>query len=87
MTPRRKTIRFGVDFFPDLRYNLLLITRLDYRNVWLEEDGTITICLTEEDIKTLKQLPRLYHDINSLNKEYLFMREKERLFRNRDMNE
>lgn len=80
-----KTIRFVVDFFPDARYNLLLLTRVDYRNVWVEKDGTITICLREDDIETLKELPRLYHDIDSLNKEYLFMREKEKIFRNRDM--
>lgn len=82
-----KTIRFVVDFFPDARYNLLLLTRVDYRNVWLEKDGTITICLREDDIETLKELPRLYHDINGLNKEYLFMREKESIFKNRDMKE
>lgn len=80
-----KTIRFVVDFFPDARYNLLLLTRVDYRNVWLEKDGTLTFCLTENDIETLKELPRLYPDINSLNKEYLFMREKERIFKDRDM--
>ena len=82
-----KTLRFVVDFFPDARYNLLLLTRVDYRNVWLDKDGTLTICLTEKDIETLKELPRLYHDINSLNKEYLFMREKERIFKDRDMKE
>ena len=82
-----KTIRFVVDFFPDARYNLLLSTRLDYRNVWLEKDGTITICLTEDDIKTLRELPRLYRDIDNLNKELLFISEKERLFKNRDMKE
>jgi hypothetical protein len=76
-----KTIQFVVDFFSDGRYKLLLLTRLNYRNVWLDENGTITICLTENDIQTLKELPRLYHDINNLNKEYLFMREKERLFK------
>lgn len=82
-----KTIRFVVDFFSDARYNLLLLTRLDYRNVWLEKDGTITICLREDDIDTLKELPRLYRDIDSLNKEYLFMREKERIFKKRDTKE
>jgi len=82
-----KTVRFAVDFFPDARYNLLLLTRLNYRNVWLEKDGTITICLTEDDVETLKELPRLYRDIDNLNKEYLFMIEKERLFKNRGMQE
>jgi hypothetical protein len=82
-----KTIRFVVDFFPDARYNLLLLTRVDYRNVWVEKDGTITICLREDDIETLKELPRLYHDIDNLNKEYLFIREKEGMFKNRNERE
>lgn len=82
-----KTIRFVVDFFPDARYNLLLSTRLDYRNVWLEKDGTITICLREDDIDILRELPRLYRDIDNLNKELLFMREKEGIFKNRDTKE
>ena len=82
-----KTIRFVVDFFPDARYNLLLLTRVDYRNVWIEKDGTITICLREDDIETLKELPRLYHDIDNLNKEYLFIREKEGMFKNRNERE
>lgn len=82
-----KTIRYVVDFFPDARYNLLLLTRVDYRNVWLEKDGTITICLREDDIETLRELSRLYRDIDSLNKEYLFTSEKERIFKNRDMKE
>jgi len=76
-----------VDFFPDARYNLLLLTRVDYRNVWVEKDGTITVCLREDDIETLKELPRLYRDIDSLNKQYLFIREKERGFKNRDVKE
>ena len=79
-----KTIRFAVDFFRDGRYNLLLLTRLNHRNVWLEKDGTLTICFTEDDIKTLKELPRLYRDIDNLNKEYLFMRKNEGLFKNSD---
>jgi len=63
-----KTIRFAIDFFPDKRYKLLLLTHSKYRNVWIEKDGTITICLTEEDIKTLGELQKLYCDINRLNK-------------------
>jgi hypothetical protein len=82
-----KTIRFVVGFFPDARYNLLLETHVNYRNVWLHEDGRITICLYEDDINYLKELPRLYHDINSNNKEYLFMNEKERIFKNRNERE
>jgi len=64
-----------------------LLTRVDYRNVWVEKDGTITICLREDDIETLKELPRLYHDIDNLNKEYLFIREKEGMFKNRNERE
>lgn len=82
-----KTIRFVVDFFTDARYNLLLETHLNYRNVWLHEDGRITICLHKDDIDTLKELPRLYYDIDNSNKEFLFMREKERIFKNRDKKE
>lgn len=73
-----KTIRFLLDFFPDGRYNLLLCTRTNHRNVWIEKDGTITICFTEDDVKTLKELPRVYNDFNNLNKEYLFVKGKER---------
>lgn len=73
-----KTIRFLLDFFPDGRCNLLLCTRKNHRNVWIEKDGTITICFTEDDVKTLKELPRVYNDFNNLNKEYLFVKEKER---------
>lgn len=69
-----KTIRFIVDFFSDGCYKLLLSTRLDYRNVWLDKDGTITICFTDDDNKTLEKLPRLYRDINNLNNELRFMR-------------
>ena len=63
-----KTIRFVIDFFPDGRYKLLLLTHSKYRNVWIEKDGTITICFTDDDVKTLKELPKLYYDIDSLNK-------------------
>ena len=72
-----KTIRFVVDFFPDARYNLLLLTRINYRNVWVEKDGTITICLREDDIETLKELPRLYRDIDNLNRERKNIRKSE----------
>jgi len=63
-----KTIRFVVDFFPDGRYKLLLLTHAKYKNVWIEKDGTITICFTDDDVKTLKELPKLYYDIDRLNK-------------------
>lgn len=89
MSPRRKTVRLVVDFFPDERYNLLLSTFLNYRNVWLDkETGEITICLTKPDIVTLsKKLPRLFRDLDNLNTELLFLREKERLNKNRDIKE
>jgi len=64
---RAPTIRFVLDFFPDGRYMLLLLTRTDYKNVRLHEDGSLTICLTEEDLSSLKELPRLYKDINDIN--------------------
>jgi hypothetical protein len=64
---RTPTIRFVLDFFPDGRYMLLLLTRTDYKNVRLHEDGSLTICLTEEDLFSLKELPRLYSDVNDLN--------------------
>jgi hypothetical protein len=79
-----RTIRFVIGFFPDARYNLLLETHVNYKNVWLHEDGRITICLYEDDIDYLKELPRLYRDINNSNKEYLFMSEREKIFKNRD---
>ena len=79
-----RTIRFVIGFFPDARYNLLLETHANYKNVWLHEDGRITICLYEDDINYLKELPRLYRDINNSNKEYLFMSEREKIFKNRD---
>ena len=82
-----RTIRFVVGFFPDSRYNLLLETHVNYKNVWIHEDGRITICLYEDDIDYLKELPRLYRDINNSNKEYLFMREKEGIFKNRNKRE
>ena len=78
-----KTIRFVVDFFPDGRYMLLLETNRNYRNVRLEPDGRITICFTDDDEKTLKKLPRLYRDFDGLNNEYLFMRDKQRILKNR----
>jgi len=78
-----KTIQFVLDFFGDERYKLLLETWLKRKNVWLHEDGRITICLTDDDIKFLEKLPRLYRDVDNLNKELLFMREKGRLFRRR----
>jgi len=80
-----KTIRFIIDFFGDERYKLLLETWSKYPNVWVHEDGRITICVHEDDVKTLGRTPRLYRDVNNLNKEHLFMREKERIFKNRDM--
>jgi len=66
---------------------LLLSTFLNYKNVWLDkETGEITICLTKSDIVTLtKKLPRLFRDLDNLNTELLFLRE--RLYKNRDMNE
>ena len=79
-----RTIRFVIGFFPDARYNLLLETHVSYKNVWIHEDGRITICLYEDDIDYLKELPRLYRDINNSNKEYLFMSEREKIFKNRD---
>jgi len=64
---RTPTIRFVLDFFPDGRYMILLLTRTDYKNVRLHEDGSVTICLTEDDFSLLKELPRLYTDINNIN--------------------
>lgn len=64
---RAPTIRFVLDFFPDGRYMILLLTRTDYKNVRLHEDGSLTICLTDEDFSLLKELPRLYNDINDIN--------------------
>jgi len=75
-----KTVRFVVDFFSDGRYMLLLDTNTKYRNVRLHEDGRVTICLTDDDIKRLEKFSRLYRDLDGINKDYLFMREKERLF-------
>jgi hypothetical protein len=47
---------------------LLLSTNKNHKNVRVHEDGRITICLTEDDIKTLaKDLPEIYQDINNLN--------------------
>ena len=63
-----RTVHFVLDFFPDERYMILLSARVNNRNVRLGKDGIITICLTEDDIKTLEKLPRLYKDVDNLNR-------------------
>ena len=65
------TIWFGLGVFSDGRYKLTLETFKHNRNVWFETDGRITICLTEDDVKLLKELPRIYQAINNLNIEHL----------------
>jgi hypothetical protein len=67
-----KTIKLLVDFFSDGRYMLLLETSSYNRNVRFDEEGNITICFTEDDVKTLQAVPRIYRDLNNLNKEYKF---------------
>jgi hypothetical protein len=65
------TIWFGLGVFSDGRYKLTLETLKHNRNVWFETHGRITICLTEDDIKLLKELPRIYQGISNLNREHL----------------
>jgi len=64
-----KTITFELNLFSgDNGYMLLLSTNKNHKNVRVHEDGRITICLTEDDIETLKtELPEMYKDINDLN--------------------
>jgi hypothetical protein len=64
-----KTININISLFKDGDYMLLLSTRINGGNVRLHEDGTVTICFTEEDVETFKNLPRIYQDIDNLNRE------------------
>ena len=64
-----KTISINISLFKDGDYMLLLSTRINGTNVRLQEDGTVTICFTEEDIETFKNLPRIYQDIDNLNRD------------------
>ncbi len=66
-----KTINIVLDFFSDGRYKILLQTHTSSDNVWIAEDGTLTICFTEDDVKTFNSLPRVYQDIDNLNKKRL----------------
>jgi len=63
-----KTITYELSFFPcSNRVMLLLSTMKNHPNVREHEDGRITICLTEDDIKALAKIPEIYEVINNLN--------------------
>ena len=48
---------------------MLLLSAKIGNNVRVHDDGTVTICFGEDDIETFKKLPRMYEDIDNLNKE------------------
>jgi hypothetical protein len=64
-----KTININLSLFKDGDYMLLLSAKINGTNVRLHDDGTVTICFTEEDVETFKNLPRMYQDIDNLNRE------------------